>query len=132
MDGGDSLIMSPSSFSSSLFVDHKECQELVERIMDPGVCNPLIDCLVDDLYNFGLQPEVQNGKTIKLYAEYALNWSSNEENALVTLWTLLGCPKIEIFIDNDNIDDSYVYEGLWRTLNTKFLLSSLQLFIFTW
>ncbi|KAK9155576.1 hypothetical protein Sjap_003056 [Stephania japonica] len=78
-----SLIMSSTSLPSRLVDDHEECREhLVERIMDPGVCNPLIEWLVKDLYDFGLQPEVQNGKTIKLYAEYAVNWLCKEENAL--------------------------------------------------
>ncbi|KAK9092404.1 hypothetical protein Syun_027315 [Stephania yunnanensis] len=124
--------MSSDSFSSSLSVDHDECRELGERISDPGVCNPLIERLVKDLYDFGLQPEVHNTKTIKLHAEYAAHWSCSEENSLVTLWTLLGCPKIEIFVDIETIGKhpSNVYEGFWRTLDTKFLFSSFELCIF--
>ncbi|KAK9155258.1 hypothetical protein Sjap_002738 [Stephania japonica] len=65
--------------------------------MDPEICDSLINRFVVELYNFGLQPDVQIDKPIKFYADHVFNWSSDEEKALITLWTLLGPMPIKLF-----------------------------------
>jgi hypothetical protein len=104
----------------------QQSQEFGQRIMDLAVADPMINWLVGELFDSGLQSLV-NDKGIEIVMEYAKYWTCEEENTLVTLWILLGRPEIRIIVDEEEIDKflPYVYEGFWKTVKSKTLSSSI-------
>lgn len=55
----------------------------------------MINWFVKEIYDFGLQPRVDN-EMIEIMMEYAKYWTLEEENMLVTLWMLFGRPIIKM------------------------------------
>ena len=101
-------------------------QEFYEGITNPEIADPLIERLIYELYNFGIQP-INDIRYIEIWMEYAMYWTQDEENTLTSLWYLLGKPMIFIMIDRDRISKffPYVYEGFQKTLKLKILYASI-------
>ncbi|KAK9101597.1 hypothetical protein Scep_025027 [Stephania cephalantha] len=63
--------------------------------MNPGINHPLLEHLVTELYPFGIQPDaVLQKNQIIIFAAHAIHWSDAEDNLLLTLWFIMGSPRI--------------------------------------
>jgi hypothetical protein len=75
------------------------------RLLNPEIAHPFVAKLFAHLALYGVMDTVEEKGYISILAHFAALWTQEETSLFLTLWYMLGKPKIREYIDRDRWGD---------------------------